>query len=157
MTNEDVLDKVRMVMDELSIKDEDTRQDIYLSALQNPSLCVDHNTILLELINPIVYKHFNELQEINRKFVSYKSLDKMNKDNKITEIIEEQNKKTKQIQKIYDAATKFGVIHSYIIRERFLKETDLDNMAISLNIPKDVVETIIDDVILDIRSVLDRS
>lgn len=157
MTNEEVLDKVKSVMDELNIKDEDVRQDIYLSALQNPLMCEDYNTILLELVNPIVYDHFRELQEINRKFVSYKSLDKINKDNKITDMIDEKNRKKEQVKQVYEVAAKFGQLHSYIISERFLKETDLNDIANELNMSREIVESIVNEVISDIKSVLNKS
>lgn len=157
MTNEEVLDKIKMIMDKLNITDEDVRQDIYLNALQNPSLCVDYDTILVELINPVAYNHFNELQEINKKFISYSSLDKINKDHKITKMIEDINIKKKQLQKIYDIAAEFGQTHLYIINERFLNQTDLDDIAVKLNISRDMVESIILDVISDIKSVLNKS
>ena len=157
MTNEEVLNEVKSIMDTLEIEDEDVRQEIYLNALQNIKMCEDHNSILLEIINPILYKHFNELQEINRRFVSYKSLDKINKDNMIYDMINSRARKNNMVKRIYCTSKNLGPVHTYIISEHFLKQTDLDDMAKVLNISRESVELIIDEVISDIKSVLNIS
>lgn len=151
MKTELVLEKINDIMNELSIMDDDIRQEIYLKALTDIDKCDTDDNIIINIINPIVLKNLNELMFIKRNFYPIKSLDKLNKDNSVSEKIKNDNNKHKLIEKIHNSP-KCNLVYAYIIDEYFLNETELDIMASRLNVPIDVMKSIIEFIINDIKS-----
>lgn len=153
MKNEEKLEKVRLLMDDLDIIDEDTRQEIYLKALSQTEDQTD-NELLVNVINPILYKNFNELTAYKKRFVPARSLDKMIRKQMISNPFFSNREDINRLNNINEVATSFSLLHPYILEEVFMKGTSSHDLGKEFNIDTDMVDALIEQIVSDIRKIL---
>lgn len=146
--------KVRNILNALEITDDDTRQDIYLKAISEPWYCKDKISILMNIINPVLSANFKQLKLTN-KFIPMTSLCKTDIDT-IKRNISTHNDDTDKVNEICDASKVLGMLHSYIINEYFIKQTDRSEIVSSLQITDEMFDLLLDKIVVDIRSVLNK-
>lgn len=151
---DEILSNVTIIMNTLSISDDDTRQEIFIRALTLPHYCTDSSMIMEHIINPVLHEQFKILKNLTRNV----PISLLNKPDKalLKRNIDSHNKDIKDVNDICDASEVLGMLHSYIINEYFIKQTDRSDIVKSLQITDEMFDILLERIISDIRSVLNK-